>query len=56
MYDELIGPKRTRIPRILGNCKATIARSGSLGNAKSRFVRLVDDRAHQLTVPGGQKR
>ena len=51
-----LASKEPGIPRILGNCEATIARSRSLGNAKSRFVRLVDDRAHQLTVPGGQKR
>ena len=49
-----LAPKEPGIPRILGNCEATIARSGSLGNDKSRFVRMVDDRADQLTAPGGK--
>ena len=49
-----LASKEPGIPRILGNCEATIARSRSLGNAKTRFVRMVEDRADQLTARAGK--
>ena len=52
---SLLSP-RTGIHRLLGSCEATIARWGSLGNDKSRFVCMADDRTNRLTAPSGEKR